>query len=829
MKVLLLITFVICISNRLLSAQDKSKLKTPMSNGVAGSGGIYGKIIDKNTNKGLSFAIVGVLKMNDSTVITGTLSKANGYFEIIQIPFGRYILRINYLGYKPLFYSFSIGSKNKNQDAGNFIISPLSSTLKTVNVTASKPVYAMQLNKRVFDVSKNITSLGGDATDVLQQIPGISIDVNNNVTLRNGTPDIFVDGKPSPLTLGEISAGSIDKIEIITNPSARYDAEGRSGIINIILKKNRKPGISGSLLSGVDTHGCYDLGGTLNLYHDPFNLTITLAKHFRHPPYTVTLSREDLLNNTRIQQYTHGRRGRFYQTAHVGLDYFLDNRNTFSFDGTAEDGGFRDYPEVRGMYMSNSKSLDSSSLTHSLYKSGFNFYSSDISYKHTFKKEGNELTADVNIREATIPGNNESATTFFNPSGQLISGEKAQKNITNGRSTYFVAQADYTNPINDKSKLDAGVKASSLHSPSLYDFYNLDSGNYIYNSLLSNNYEFDENIFVAYLQYSHQINKFNYQLGLRAEQYVYDGSLPDKGIAIQPQQNKPELYPSVFLTYAFSNTDKLQLNYSRRVDHPTFWQRIPYINYANPLSLSKGNPDLKPDYSNSFELDYNKTIDQSNVLTSLYYLNTNGLITTYAESYNNSLDTTINYFMNAQVNNTYGGEVTWQTQLTNWWNVTADLNLFRVNISAFQNSLNFSNRMWSWYGKFSSDMELPHSFELQLTGNYNAPTPIPQGNIRGLSALNIAVKKDFLKKKSLSVDLSLLDIFNTREEITDYTMKGMFIQSSIVKRSPRFLRCTVTYAFGNGNSHLFHGQSNKSRQKALQNEKDINPEGKEEY
>lgn len=829
MKVLLLITFVICLSNGLLPAQEKSNLKKWLGNKEAGSGYIYGKIIDKSTNKGLSFAMVGVLKLNDSTVVTGSLSKENGDFEITQIPVGQYILRINYLGYKPLFYPFSISSKNKNRDMGNFIISQFSSTLKTVDVTASKPAYDMQLNKRVFDVSKNITSLGGDATDVLQQIPGISIDVNNNVTLRNGTPDIFEDGKPSPLTLDEISAGSIDKIEIITNPSAKYDAEGRSGIINIILKKNRKPGISGSLLSGVDTHGCYDLGGTLNIYHNPFNLSLSVAKHFRHPPYTETLSRENLLNNTSIEQYTHGRRGRFYQTAHIGLDYFLDNRNTFSFNGTAEDGGFKDYPEVIGRYLDNSKSLDSSSLTHSFFKSGFNFYSSDVSYKHTFKKEGNEFTADVNIREATIPGNNESATTFFNPSGQLISAEKAQKNITNGSSAYFVAQADYTNPVNAKSTLDAGIKTSLLHSSSLYYFYNMDSGNYVYSNLLSDNYEFEENIFAAYLQYSHQINKFNYQLGLRVEEYIYDGNLSDIGIAIQPQQNKPELYPSVFLTYTFSNTNKLLLNYSRRVDHPTFWQRIPYINYANPLSLSKGNPDLKPDYSNSFELDYNKIIGQANLMFSLYYLNTNGLITTYAEPYNNSVDTTINYFINAQVNNTYGGEVTWQTQLTNWWNVTADLNLFRVNISAVQNSLNFSNRMWSWYGKFSSDIELPHSFELQLTGNYNAPIPIPQGNIKGLSALNIAVKKDFLKKKNLSVDLSLLDIFNTREEITDYTMKGLFIQNSIIKRSPRFLRCTVTYSFGSSNSHLFQRQSNKSRQKALQNGKDINPEGKEEY
>jgi len=826
MKTLLLILSFIFLSNCQLRAQENSNLKKLPDGNIQETGYANGKIIDSAAHKGVPFATTEILKVKDSAVIKGSFSKQNGDFEISQIPVGRYILRISYVGYKTLFYPVSINSKNTIKDLGDFIISPLPSTLNTITIIASKPAYIIQADKRVFDVSQSLTSIGGDATDVLQEIPGINIDVNGNVTLRNGTPRIFVDGKLSLLTLDDIAAGSIDKIEVITNPSARYDAEGKSGIINIILKKNRKPGINGNLLSGVDTHGCYDLGAGLNVYHNPLNFSINVAKHFRNPPYTENLFRENFQNNTWLEQYTRGRRGRFYQTATIGLDYFLDNRNTFSFNGTAEDGGFNDHPGVTGNYLNDSKILDSSSLTHSAYKSKFNFYSGDVSYKHTFKKEGHELTADVNLRNATIPGDNESSTTFYNPGGQPISDAKAQKNVTNGRSTYFVAQADYTNPVNDKSKLETGIKVSLLHSSSVYDFYNFESGDYVYDNLLSNAYTFHENIFAGYLQYAHQINKFSYQLGIRAEQYIYEGALSDKGINIQ-QQNKPELYPSLFLTYKISDSNKIHLNYSRRVEHPTFWQRIPYINYANPLNLSQGNPELKPDYTNSFELNYNKIIGQSNITLSLYYQNTKGLITTYAEPYNNSIDTTINYFINAQTNHTYGSELTVQTRIADWWHVITDLNLFKVNISAFENSLNLSNRMWSWYAKFTSDMKLPHSFNLQLTGNYNAPTPIPQGEISGLSALNIAVKKSFLKKKNLSVDLSLLDIFNTREEITDYAMKGRFIQNSVVKRSPRFLRCTVTYTFGSRNFQLFHRQSNSSRQKALESGKEINPEGKE--
>jgi outer membrane receptor protein involved in Fe transport len=830
MKSFLSLVVIISSFPLLVTAQQQPAGHAAGQQRFAGPGGnmaqVMGKVVDGSSNKGIGYATVGVLKAGDSSVVTGVLSEENGDFTIGQLPFGRFILRINFIGYNPVYHAFSITPGNASEDLGNFKLSPSTATLKTVNVTASKPAYSMSIDKKVFDVTKSLTSVGGDATDVLKQVPSVNVDVDGNVTLRNGTPTIFVDGKRTTLTLDEIPAESIARIEIITNPSAKYDAEGMSGIINIVLKKNRKPGINGSVRAGADTRGGFNGGGNLNIYQNPFNISLSYFVNQRRGPYTETTTRHNIFDDSWLDQQTDGDRNGMFQMGRLGIDYLLDNRNTISLEAGLGGGGFNSNQDLHSTYLNSMKSTDSTSTARTTSKYSFNFYSGDLGYKHNFTKEGHVLTADLNLRKSTNPAHGNYTSQSYDNTGKPMADPAVQKNNTSGSSTYFTGQVDYVNPLTAQAKLEAGLKTSVRNSNSVYDVYNLQSAGYVFNDHLSSDYDFNEDIYAGYVQFSDQLNKFGYQAGLRAEQYSYSGSIPSQDLDFKPQRDKLGLYPSLFLTYKFSDQDQVQVNYSRRVDRPNFWQRIPYTNFSDPLNLRRGNPDLKPEYTNSFELSYNKLIGQSNFMATLYFRNTDNNITTYTEPYNNSKDTLISYAINAKTNNAYGAEFTLQTALTKWWNITANVNVFQTDISATVKSQDFSNSKFSGFGKFTSDMMLPASFSVQLSGNYNAPVPTPQGTMKDFGSVDIGVKKDLFKKKA-SLTLSLSDIFNTRERESDYTIPEVFTQHSLERRASRFLRLNFTYNFGKQNFQLFRRRSNKSQQQNQQNGQDLAPEGQQ--
>src|SRR6185312_12734518 len=776
-------------------------------------GEVIGRVLNGKTNKGVGFATVEVLRAKDSSVVSGALSKDNGDFAVDQLPPGKFILHINFVGSSQVYHPFVLASNNLSVDLGNFKLVTSAVTLSGITINANPPAYTMSLDKKVFDASKSLVSAGGDATDVLKQIPSVNVDIDGNVTLRNGTPKIYIDGKQTILTLDEIPAESIAKVEVITNPSAKYDAEGMSGIINIILKKNRKPGINGMLRAGADTRGGGNAGANLTVYKNPFNFTMSYFLHRHDQPYTQTLSRHNIRGNNWLDQNTDGKRTGTFQMGQLGLDYYLTNRNTISLNGRMGGGNSITNETLKSNFLDSTLNLDSTSDRQTYNKNHFQFYSGDLGFKHTFAKEGHNLTADFNLQTFTNGGNGNFHTQFFDKNGNPMPGSIVQANNSNGKSSYFTGQVDYVNPLTEKSKLAAGLKTTARHYSSTYDVYDLDSTGYVFNNYLSSDYTFNENIYAAYLQFSSQWDKLSYQLGLRGEDYVYDGSIPSQSLKFKPVSDKPGLYPSAYLTYKLTTFDQIQANYSRRVDRPNFWQRIPYVNFSDPQNLTKGNPDLKPQYTNSFELSYNRLFGiSSNFMTTFYFRNTIDQITSYTEPFNNSSDTLITYSINANTNNSYGAEFTLATPINKWWDITANMNLFQTNISANVKSTSFSNSKFSWFAKLNSNMKLPSHFSIQLDGNYNSPIATPQGISKQFGYVDIGLKKDFLKKKNASVNLSLSDVFNTRENESTYAIPDVFTQKSVAKRASRFLRVNFTYNFGKENFQLFHKKQNKSQQ-----------------
>lgn len=802
-------------------------------------GHVYGKLVDADTKKPIGYAAVALLKLRDSSVVTGMLTKENGEFNFENLPFGTFNMRITFMGYGSIYKKVAISPQTMDQDLGNLKMRPDSKLLGTVEVTGQKSAFTMGIDKKVFNVDRNLVSVGGTAQDVLKNVPAVNVDIDGNVTVRNASPTIFVDGKPSTLTLDQIPADAIESVELITNPSARYDAEGMSGILNIVLKKNRRAGINGMVTAGIGTGDKYNGGGNINVRQGKVNVFANYMVNANRNWGDGTTDRTNYLNGDTsfLHQQSNSRSTPTFQFGRVGLDYYLDNRNTISVSQNIVDGNFKNYEDLRSTFNKG----DSLSNRINNNKFGFRNYTTALDFKHTFAEPNREWSASVNYNYSTNNRNGDFNTQPLTPDG-LPTGQPAlQNNHSDGKTTFITAQTDYTDPIGKNGKLELGLKTTLRNYSSIYNVYDQDTitKGYTFNDLLSNDYKYKEQIYAGYVNYSGTVGNFGYQGGLRVEQYVYSGEIPSEGMKYKPTKATPGFFPSVYLSQKFKNDQELQLNYSRRVTRPNFFQLIPYRDYTDPLNQREGNPNLKPEYTNSLEFSYAKNWKNSNFLGSIYYRNTNNLLSTISVPLGK--DTLLTTFVNADKNNSYGAELTGKKTFFGIWDVTANVNLYRTEISVTQDKEVFKNSNFSWNAKLNSETKLPANFTLQVSGNYQAPTialpnnsggggggrggggggfmMVPtsaQGTIKGFSSVDVGLKKDFLKNKTASLTLALSDVFNTRQYELNQVSPA-FSQDYIRKRESRILRLTFAYRFGKFDAQIFKRKNTKADRGDMQN------------
>nr|WP_295870130.1 outer membrane beta-barrel family protein [uncultured Chitinophaga sp.] len=814
-KVVLLLTGWMFLFNLALTAQQHGN-KPPAGN----AGNIYGKLLDAQTGKPVEYASVALLRP-DSSVLTGMLSKPNGDFNFENLALGKYILKVNFIGYEAFFKPVQLNAKSATLDAGNIKLRPNVKSLAAVNVVGEKPAFTMAIDKRVFNVEKNLASIGGTATDVLKQVPSVSVDIDGNVSVRNGAPTIFVDGRPTTLTLDQIPADAIANIEVVTNPSAKYDAEGMSGILNIVLKKNKKAGINGQLSAGVSSLGSTNTGIDFNLRQEKFNFFINYGTRNRRSPMTSRISRKNMLSDTTTytDQLQDGDFYRNFQNGRIGVDWFMDNRNTLTISQGITGGNFNRYNDQTQNEFDIHRELVRYGTGINNSKNGFRNYSTQLGYKHTFAREGEELTADFTYNYATSDNSSEYSLQYYNLKGDTINSPvKPQYRYGNGegKTTYITGQVDYVRPFSDKSKIEMGLRTNTRKFDNFTNTFgqNYPSGTFTIDSALSNNYHYQEQINAGYVSYSGAQGNFGYQAGLRAEQSNYTGETRFGDKASYKINYPISLFPSVFLSQKFKGDHELQLNYSRRIRRPWFRDLLPTIEYSGQ-NASRGNPDLRPEFTNSFELSYLKDIaHKHNVLVSLYYRNTDNAITDFY------VDTTLNlngqtqrvllsYPINASTRNSFGAEFTVRSQITKDWDLTANVNLAQTKISAANQGNNFSNSGFTWFGKLNSNTKLPWNLTLQITGEYESRQILPQGERKPVYSIDAGIKKDMLKNKALSVSLTLNDIFNSDRNLS-YTSTAFSETENYRKRLTRELRLNATWRFGKMDYNLFKRKSNKS-------------------
>lgn len=848
-------------------------------------------------------------KMVD-TMLTGQLTPNNGNFSLENIPvIGEYTLSISAIGYKA--YQTKVGFLTKEQqekltkamkemgaqqkaasmdtankgkknapnqqpnmmavlksvfgddlsalagmgdkDLGNIKLEVEAKELQNVTVTASKPMMQMGIDRRTFNVDKSLAASGSSGTDILRQIPTVNVDVDGNVTVRNSTPTLFVDGRPTTLTLDQIPADEIQSVELITNPSAKYDASGGgAAILNIILKKNRKPGYNGSVRVGIDSRGKPNGGGDISVRKGKIVTNLSANMNMRK-----TLSWSDIITaytgnqtspaSTQIQDISSEGNG-FFGFGRAGIDYLVDNRNTLSLTFNFVKGSFDNEEENKIRY-------DSFYNPVKTWKGGrisenertFQNFGATLGFKHNFAKPGHELTADLNLNDSKNWGESKYINQMYGADGLPAENPTIQLTDAGGGSRFGVAQLDYANPISKTIKFEGGLRAQIRTFDTNNDNYIFDynSNSFVLAPSISANYEFVDRVYAAYgivTGRTTEGGRFGYNLGLRLESSNYDGELTDTKEKFNVDF-PISLFPSAFASYKLTEKSDLQFNYSRRINRPNFFQLIPFIDYTDPLNLRMGNPELTPEFTNSLEANYNYQFNNNHsLLASVYYKYTTDLITPYQYKDVNPVtkDSVIyNTYVNAQSSTRYGLEITGTNKISPKFDMITNINIYNANINSENIDQDLNNSQTSFYGKITLTQKLgkKNNWVIQANGDYQSKTVLPAGGgnrgpwMGGPTAagsngyvnpnygVDLSLRRDIIKNKNGqgyagSLTLSMNDVFRTR--IYDATTNSdFFVQNLQRRRDPQVLRLQFNWRFGKLDTNLFKRKNMKGEAEGM--------------
>jgi outer membrane receptor protein involved in Fe transport len=848
--------------------------------GAPNMGHVYGKLIDSSGHP-VSEATVLLLrnkydsatKKSKQVLLKGLTTNAKGEFSFEDLPiFGALKLKISATGYKPVEQTVMFqmkmpaGGVPKNvtdpaqaanamsstingfdKDLGNIKLTIDVTQLQAVTVSATKSTLKMDIDKKVYNVEKDLVNAGGTAMDVMKNVPSVNVDIDGNLTLRNAPPLLYIDGRPTTLTLDQIPADAIESVEVITNPSAKFDASGGgAGIVNIILKKNRKTGYNGNLRGGVDGHGALNGGLNFNLRQDKFNFT---ANGFFNQNKSVTTGSVDRYNftdtPTSINQMQKEKNNGAFAFGSLGMDYFVTNRTTFSLTGIHVHGQFK--PD-QVLNITNNTFFPSGTETDYSYRNvntdrEFNANGLQFAFKHLFPREGENITADANWFAGMNQNNALTTSNYFTGEpGSPIASTQQQMIDGSGSNKFLTIQTDYVRPFNTKTKLEAGLRLNTQHLVSnTYTYYDtLGNNDFYLVPEASANYNNTNNVYAAYVSFTSAIKDFGYQAGLRAESSNYTGELINEKMNFS-NKYPISLFPSLFLSQKLKNKQEIQLSYTRRINRPNFFQLIPFTNYSDSLNITRGNPDLRPEFTNSFELSYLKTyVGNNTFLASVYYKRTDDLITRYLDTFVNAITgkpDLVNTWVNANYSQTVGAELTAVNNITNWFDVTTNVNVYNSYINITNVNTTSQPALWSWFGKINANFKLPWKLKMQVTGFYQSKSNLPvnqntgqgggpganvtqsasQGYVEPFWAVDAAISRSFLKNDAATISVSMADIFHTRW--TDqYSESEFFNQQYNRIRDPQLVKVNFTYRFGKMDVSLFKRKdmNNSGTQDAMQ-------------
>ena len=811
-----------------LTAQKPSGDRTEMK-----IGRVFGKVLDNTGKHPLAYATVVIVRTEangEEKMIEGNLTEENGEFNFKGLPLGSLTVKINYVGNKDIIKKVRLTPPNNTEiDLGNLVMEIDAQVLSEVEIKADKVAAMISLEKRVFNVDKNITAAGGTAEDILKNVPSITVDMDGGAKLRDKNTTIYVDGKPSLMSLNQIPADQIESVEVISNPSAKYEAATTGGIVNIILKKNRKAGYNGSLSLGVGNQDRYNGSANLNTNEGKWNLSSFYSYNTSNVPNTGFLNRTNFNGQRQItdffNQYSNIDSKNQFHTGRVNFDYQLNNRNTLTISGSINKGEFNNATTQDYEFLtSESKRKEYGTR---LQKSNFDFQRNNVEtqWRKNYTKKNKSLTLMANYAWGNGSNTGDWVTSAFNGESTVLPDFPEYVDINGyNDNKQGVVQLDYVNPLSDSSRIEMGIRSFVSSRDQVYFFNQLDNttNEYILQKQFSQNTIIDENIHAAYVTYSGKM-KYNilYQAGLRFEYSDMNGKSLLEGFGdfgyTYPKGNATDilrsLFPSLYITKQIDTNTEIGLNFSRKIQRPNHRMLMPGVMSADRQNITIGNPNLQPEFINLAELNFNKKFGQNNWLSTFYFSNeTNTLKPLILPS---PTDPTIlvTTFVNGEHEITYGLDNTLRLAFGKKLEVMLNGNFFRFNVAVDT----FTNSGFTGNAKATVNYKLPANFSIQINGGYDGNRPIPQGERQGIAFADFALKKT-LFKNGTSVTFNVSDVFNSRRDITIYD-QPTYIQESMRRRETRFFRLTVQVPFGKADGSLFK-RSGKRGERQDQNDEE---------
>lgn len=779
-------------------------------------GKVYGKVIDAGTNKPAEFATVAVYAQRNDSLLGGTTVRTNGDFAVEGLPLMPLKVTISFIGYQALTVPVQLGRGVMEKDMGNLQLQPDAEILKEFEVTGEKRTSVMSVDRRVYNVDKDLTTQGGTAVEVMKNIPGLSVDVDGNVQMRGSNPQILIDGRPTVMTLDQIPAEDIERVELITNPSAAFDASTTGGILNVVLKKNTKPGYSGQLQAGAGTNKRYQFGGNINAKEGRWGFNLSYNFNTSQNVTNGLTRRTDRSFGETIgyfDQDTKSTQSRSMNGGRFGVDWQVSNRSTLSVSQglrlNDNDGVDR---QKSSTYSAGRELLNTGDQTYTSLGDNLGL-TSQISFKHKSPKEGKEWSTDFTFNHGTRDSRADQDLYTYGTDGSLTNNTpRLQDNIGSSANNTYTFQADFINPINERTKLEYGVKSNTRLDNTLLDVFITSPtvGTSVKDTSLSNNYAITDLINAAYINWSQKLtDRWSMMTGLRFESTWFRAELKDKDQVfsyIYPEgtQNLGRaLFPSLYLVRRWADSEReLQINFSRKIQRPNHFQIIPFIMFSDARNVRIGNPSLAPEMSNLAEVNHLLPFMKGKAtwLTSVFGRYTTDVITGYATPLPSDTTILLNTFINGSFSSTAGWENVIKIDPVKNMQVTLSGTVQYTNVALSNAQGGARNEGTNWNGKAMVNYRFAKDWTGQINGEYESPRVQAQG--RGLAQYGIdaSVSHDFTKK--LTGVLSVNDIFFTRRwgNIVD---TPYLYQESFRRREMRFVRFTLTWKFGEQNTSLF--------------------------
>jgi len=755
---------IICLLVLFCTATIFAQPATSGSGVHPGKINVQGKLLQESAGQPLSFATVSAFSLPDSTNVSNAFTEEDGAFQLGLVP-GDYYLLFQYLGYQNLVQSdLSLRAGQAALDLGEVFMKDDAVALDVVEVSAERSVMQLQLDRRVFNVGKDLTNAGNSAADILNNVPSVTVDPEGNVSLRGSQGvRILVDGKPSAmLSTGDINAlqrmqgDIIESIEVITNPSARYEAEGEAGIINIILKKNKKRGINGSfgLTAGYPEN--FGANYSLNYRQEDFNFFSNFGINYRSNPgggsATNRFFEDGVLTEfftTQNDRQRSGLGGNFQ----FGTDWFINPNNSLTASLLYRKSGDDNAAVVTYRDLAADGQLLNTIVRDNLETSNNDNFETSLNFKHTFKQPKRELTFDFKY---ILDDDLELAD--YTETDRATGDVALQRSSNTEYETNMLFQADYTHPLNKTTKVEGGLRTTlrTIKNDFLVEAA-VEGGIFVSLPSFDDELQYNENILAAYVIGSKEWGKVGVQAGLRAELSDVTAALL-KSDQVN-QQDYLNLFPSASVSYQMSETTQLQISYSRRLSRPYFRLLLPFSNFTDPRNNSVGNPTLRPEYTDSYEVGFLRYLPAGSLLTSVYYRRTTGVIERLVLPADNG--TTIRFPVNLSERNAYGLEFNFSYDLTAWWKFNTDLNFYQATVDGAFQEVDYSAELFSWSGRASSKLTIAKKLELQTTFDYKAPENNTQGRTLSRYSLDVGASLDVFAGKG-TLTLSGRDLFNTR-------------------------------------------------------------------